>query len=84
MGVGAVRRSGKWGYIDERGSVVIPFRFDGMAAGSFVGGLARAAPGKQWGFIDSSGEFVIPPTFEKAYDFSDGLAEVVMGGLSDI
>ena len=37
-GLAAVEKNGKWGYIDETGAVVIPFRFD--TAGNFSEGLA--------------------------------------------
>lgn len=45
-----------WGYIDQRGRMVIPPGFD--YAGSVVGGLAEASKGNSRGYIDNSGKFV--------------------------
>ncbi|GEM_PF-1335139 len=71
--------SGKWGFVDTSGNVVIPFIYDD--AGPFREGLAGVedASGK-WGYIDKTGKIVISCIYEDAYDFSDGLA-CVMDGL---
>jgi hypothetical protein len=63
----------KFGYIDERGQVVVPVKFD--KAEDFSEGLAAVAfnDGKKskheferprrWGFIDKNGKIVIAPQF---------------------
>jgi hypothetical protein len=73
-----VHKSGKGGYINAQGELVIPFRFD--TVGDFSEGLARAECAGRWGFIDTVGRWVIKPQFPWAHDFSDGLARVQVGG----
>ena len=64
----------KWGYIDTKGEIRIPPRFD--VADSFYQGLARVRIGRRVGFINKNGIFVIPPRFGNATSFSRGLARV--------
>ena len=67
-------------YIDMTGRVVIPpNNFTGR---NFHNGLAVAARhgSDKWGFIDHRGKFAIEPRFSETYDFSEGLAHVVMNG----
>ena len=79
------KESGKWGYIDNAGTFVIPAQFD--RAQPFSEGLAAVESGGKWGYIDKTGTFVIPPQFEWApslnqrafRSFSDGLAAVKTG-----
>ena len=38
-------------------------------------------PSARFGFIDKAGTYVINPQFEWAWDFSDGVAKIRMGGM---
>src|SRR6185437_7575772 len=69
-----VNRSGKSGFIDYVGNVVIPFNFDGL--GMFREGLCS----KNGGFIDHAGRWFIPPRFLIAAAFSEGRAFVSLDG----
>ncbi len=85
-----VEENGKWGYIDLKGKVVIPFKFG--AVGDFSEGIAPAKNDKRlangnlrfemgrWGYIDQKGNWIIPPTFDYCFSFSEGLGEVRVGG----
>jgi hypothetical protein len=42
--------------------------------------LFRVLQGGKWGFIDASGRVVIEPRFQRAADFSDGRAAVLVDG----
>jgi len=76
----------KFGYIDEKGQVVVPAQFD--KAQDFSEGLAAVAfnAGKKskhefekprhWGYIDRDGKILISPQFRRARPFSGGLAAV--------
>jgi len=79
----AVKKDGKWGYIDKAGKVVIPFRY--TLAGNFSEGLAPVATserkilGARWdrfGFVDKTGREVVPLEYMGAREFSEGLAQV--------
>jgi hypothetical protein len=82
-------QTGKYGYIDSSGVIVIPPQF--ARAKAFSEGLAAVAiPNAEaivdkygqrlqplkWGFIDETGEIVIPPRFSEVGRFSEGLAWV--------
>lgn len=69
---------GKWGYIDNTGTIRIQPQFDG--ADDFSDGLAMVCViedgVRKWGYIDPSGTLVIQPQFADAGRFSEGMAAV--------
>ncbi|MDR3351675.1 MAG: WG repeat-containing protein [Zoogloeaceae bacterium] len=71
---------GKHGYINGKGEIVIPPRFD--YADDFANnGLAYVKENGKWGWIDKTGTFIIPPRFDNAWPFADnGLAPVKENG----
>lgn len=75
---GVFQRSGRWGYLDPAGVVVIEPRYERALA--FSEGLAAAAEGGRFGFIDPAGTFVIEPRFETAGPFREGVARVMENG----
>lgn len=74
-GCAAVKRNGKWGFIDISGEVKIDFRFDD--AQSFGQHLAAVKVGDLWGYVSVYGEIAIEPEFEQAKSFSSGSAPVL-------
>ena len=64
----------KWGYIDQRGQVVIQPQFN--FASKFSEGLAVVEIDHKKGYINQSGQIVIQPQFNETYGFSEGLAAV--------
>jgi hypothetical protein len=70
-----VQQGGKWGYIDDKGKMVIEPRFSW--AQEFSEGLAafEGEDGRH-GYIDETGRVVIEPKFDNWTDFSEGLAAV--------
>ena len=74
-GFAAVKKNGKWGFIDSRGVVVIQFVFDDAL--SFGQHLAAVKNGEFWGYISRHGYMVIDATFYEAKSFSDGSAPVL-------
>jgi hypothetical protein len=79
--------TGKWGYIDSNGELIIATQFD--EATPFSEGLAAVCTGdcrndgdSKWGYIDKSGKYVINPQFGHAYAFKEGLAVVCVGNSS--
>jgi len=77
-GLLAVRRDGKWGYVDRSGKAVIDHQFD--SAGEFSEGLAGVSTGGLYGYIDRSGRVAIDLKFADARPFSGGMARVRTGG----
>jgi hypothetical protein len=71
-------KSGKWGFIDIEGKVVIAAKFNDV--GNFWGGYCWARNDKELiGFINTAGEWVIEPKFTKVKDLDpiSGIAMVV-------
>lgn len=78
-GLAAVKKDGKFGFIDKNGTFVIEPQFSIRGTNqipSFSEGLAPMQKDMKWGFIDKKGNFVIEPQFERVCDFHEGLAAV--------
>lgn len=60
--------TGKWGFVDISGSVVLEPRF--AEAKSFSGGLAAVSDGTVWGYINADGDVVIDYQFAYADYFT--------------
>lgn len=73
-GWAAVKKNGKWGFIDTAGEVRIAYQFDDAL--SFGQHLAAVQEGRYWGYISLEGKMVIPANFLEAKSFSGGSAPV--------
>lgn len=73
-GLAAVKKNDQFGFIDERGELVIDCMFDN--AWSFRQGLAAVKKNGNWGYIKRDGNWAIEPTYFLAYPFSEGVASV--------
>ena len=77
-GPAAVKRNGKWGYVDTNGDMIIDFTYED--ATSFSNGLAAVKIDGLWGYIDSCNVVVIEPSYRAAGSFSEsGIAPVMAG-----
>ena len=74
-GFAAVKRYGKWGFIDNTGAEKTGFVFDDAL--SFGQHLAAVKQGGLWGYISLEGHIVIEPAFIEAKSFSGGSAPVL-------
>jgi hypothetical protein len=70
----AVLASGRWGYINRAGKVVITPKYSFVRP--FSEGLAAVCSGAKWGFIDTEGRLKVPLRYNSAGSFSEGLATV--------
>ncbi len=68
-----VRRSGNYGFINNKGKIVIDTNYDD--AGPFVGKMARVNKGNDWYFINTKGK-QMTQTFIGARDMVEGFAAV--------
>ncbi|MBK8196396.1 MAG: WG repeat-containing protein [Lewinellaceae bacterium] len=64
-------RDGKYGFVDQQGSIAVEPMFD--LAGDFGEGLALVEINGAYGYIDRAGKPVIMPKFEDAGVFPKGL-----------
>ncbi len=73
-GLAAIEINGKYGFINEKGDVVIPLRFDRVS--SFKEGLAWIKLNGKYGYINNKGKLVIPIKYDNAMTFRNGMARV--------
>jgi len=66
-GLAAVVYEGKWGFVNTKGEIVIPFEYEEVT--SFSEGKAAVLMDGYWGYVDASGEFTVLPEFERAGAF---------------
>jgi len=71
----AVKKGGKWGYIDGYGKVIIPLEYEKV--GDFSEGLAAVRKDGKWGYINLKNEVVIPIEFTNrgVSSFKNGVAK---------
>lgn len=74
-----IYRAGKFGFMDNRGNVVIEPRFDEVR--DFFHGLAAVHWKGKVGFVNEQGQMAIPARFDDARDFLEELAPVRLGRL---
>ena len=71
----------KKGFVDKSGNMVLDCS-QYSDVHSFHEGLAlvrkEAKTGDKFGYIDKSGDVIIPPMFDYAFDFSNGLAQIMI------
>ena len=76
-GVAKVSKNHKYGFVDIKGKVIVPLKYDDAL--SFSEGMAAVGIGGKWGFVDSTGKEVIPLEYTEALSFVEGLAVVGKG-----
>ncbi len=74
--------SGRWGFIDRTGSLVIPCRYED--ARSFSCHLAPVCFRDRWGYLSENGELVIDEPFEDAQPFHNGRAQALLAGYETV
>ncbi len=67
--------SGKYGYKDKSGKIIVQPKYD--YTWSFSKGLGRVKQNGKWGYIDSTGKVVVALKYDDTRGFSEGLAAVV-------
>ncbi|MCD7751923.1 MAG: WG repeat-containing protein [Lachnospiraceae bacterium] len=70
--------SGKWGYINEKGELIVPCEYDD--AYSMSCGLGAVKVGDEWGYISRYGDWIISCELDSALPFQAGSTLVEQGG----
>lgn len=73
-GYAAVKKNGKWGFIDIDGTLRIDYQYED--AWSFSCGLAAVQVDGLWGYVNGKGEMVIDNTYIDARMFENYMAPV--------
>lgn len=81
-GLRAIRKDGKFGFIDEEGRLRIANRYE--AVKPFSDGMAAIRILNQWGFIDHQEKLLVQPVYDEVENFVNGLAIVHKDGLSGL
>lgn len=76
----AQNESGKWGFLNRKGEVAIPFIFDG--AYEFYNSIAAVSINNKWGYINQKGEQIAPLIYDAVTAFdANGYATVKRGSM---
>ena len=75
-GLAAVKIDDKWGFINKKGILVIAATIEADRLDDFKDGMAAVRLKGKWGFLDKKGNLAIPHMYDRAYQFSEGLAAV--------
>jgi hypothetical protein len=67
----AIREKGKWGYINDKGDVIVQAIYDTCT--SFKYGYGRVKKAGKWGIIDKSGTEIFEPKYENILQGENGL-----------
>lgn len=74
-----VCKDGKWGFINQKGEVVVSPQYAEVK--NFSDGLAAVKTSSgRWGFIDTTGKMVISVKYSDVSSFSNGRADVCLNG----
>lgn len=66
----------KWGVVDAKGMMIVPYTYDD-AGPYYSDGLLAVKKDNKWGFIDGTGKEVVPPTYRDVHPtFAEGLTAV--------
>ncbi len=80
-GLAAVKKDGKWGYINKKGVTVIPFEFDSCSSADVMGedcafpfqsGFAPVCKGGKFGIINKKAETVVDFEFDRILPGKNG------------
>jgi hypothetical protein len=79
-GLARFYKNNKVGFIDERGKIIIPEKFEQFDEFSykFSEGLCPVLLNGKWGVIDSKGKMVVPPKYDAIGNFKEGLASFAL------
>ncbi len=78
-GLRAVKRKGRYGFVDSQGRLRIANRYE--AVRPFSEGLAPVQILGKWGFINMQDNVAIQPVYERVWDFENGRSLVSQKGL---
>lgn len=81
-GFRAIRKDGKFGFIDDEGRLRIANRYD--AVKPFTAGRAAIRIREKWGFIDRREKLVVQPVYDQVENFVGRYAVVTQEGHSGI
>jgi len=82
-GLAAVKREGKWGFVNGYGQEIVRCRYDEVRDFEEAGirnYMAAVRRGDRWGFVNKEGKEVVPFRYEEVRGFFWGVAAVKRNG----
>jgi hypothetical protein len=76
-GLSAIKKDGRYGFIDDRGRLRIANRYE--AVKSFNETLAAVKIRGRWGFINHADQLAVQPVYDEVFEFSNGRCVVRQG-----
>ena len=73
-----VEKNGKWGFVDDKGKLVVEYRYDFVDA--FYEGASQVGMGDHVGFINKKGQPVLPIEYDDAGEYNQGFVWLERGG----
>ena len=70
-GTVAVKKEGKWGFINKNGDLIVPFEYD-SCLNYFNKNIVAVEKDNKWGFVDKSGNVVIPFEYDVVQYIKEG------------
>jgi len=79
-GIAAVKKGGKWGFVDTNGTLIIDYQYEDAQSFGYDAGAVKV--NGEWGFVAANNRMVIEPQYEDAKCFSqeDKLCPVMIDG----
>lgn len=65
----AHQQDGRWGFVDDEGTIMITYSFDEVRP--FSEGLAAVRIADEWGFLNLGGDLVVPFSFQNSGEVAD-------------
>lgn len=81
-GLRAIRKDGKFGFIDKEGRLRIANRYEMVQP--FSDGLAAIRIRNRWGYIDHRETLVVQPIYDEVNSFANGVAIVYQDGYAGL
>ena len=78
-GLSAIKKNGRYGFIDEKGRLRIANRYEEVRA--FQEEMAAIKIRGRWGFINHDDNIAVQPIYDQVSSFSNGLSLVTQKGL---
>lgn len=77
-GIAKVKLNGKWGFINSKGELIVPFQHDKYP--KFEDGYARIKQNGKHGLVNKEGNVVVPIKYDAIGEFHEGLVSVKLNG----
>ena len=79
-GLSRVKQDGKYGFIDRKGTIIIPINLIYDDVDDFSNGLCRVKKDDRYGFINKIGKLIVPVFHDKASAINEKLCLVKKDG----